>query len=222
MEQRKILLSFLYGSQNYGLNNPDSDKDYLHIYMPNENDVFYANINKKIRDTEHDKYMSFPHFIKQVLKGNVNCWECIFSTAINIYTYDARNLLYFLQDNAQKILQHSAETFVKSAEGFALNRLNEYSKKQLSRAYYFALLAGKVVSDNMMMNCETWRNSQICYIPYLIRYSNYEEIHVDDVKNMFRRLVNKKFNFDNNSKSNILAVGKAEDMAKKLFFKEVL
>ena len=74
----------------------------------------------------------------------------------------------------------------------------------------------------MMMNCETWRNSQICYIPYLIRYSNYEEIHGDDVKSMFKSLANKELNFDNNSKNNILAVGKAEDMAKKLFFKEVL
>ena len=34
IENRKILLSFLYGSQNYGLNNPDSDRDFVTVYMP--------------------------------------------------------------------------------------------------------------------------------------------------------------------------------------------
>lgn len=222
MEQRKILLSFLYGSQNYGLNNPNSDKDYTHVYMPNETDIFYGDIRGKIKNTEHDKYIPLPNFIKQVLKGNINYWEYIFSTAINIYTYDARNLLYFLQDNAQKILQYSANGFVNSAKGAALQFLNEFDKKRLARSYYYALLTNKLISNDMLMTCETWRNSEVCHIPHMIRYSSYKEVKADDVKSLFNHFEEKELNYDNNYKKNVEAVGKAEEMAKNLFFKEIL
>lgn len=77
-----------YGSQNYRLNGPDSDKDYKVFLCPDFNDLYN---NRKVEkndlpafyDPEHYSPMDVRVFAKNVIAGNINCAEYLFSIEQN-------------------------------------------------------------------------------------------------------------------------------------------
>ena len=220
IENRKILLSFLYGSQNYGLNNPDSDRDFVTVYMPSRDDVYYGQSDMSYKGDEHNTMISLPKFMRYVLKGNANYWECIFSTAISTYTAGAQRLLYFLQDNSRPLLQYSANGFLNSLRGKAFG--SDLSQpKHLARAWYFALLANNMVNNDMAMDFASWRNTTLCTKPYLIRYEGCNDVTREDVMNMFDRVFSVPHDYEENAAVNEAVMREATRRAQELFYDEV-
>lgn len=75
----KSLARFLYGSQNYGLDAPESDRDYKLIVMPDAKDFWHNEmLNKHIN--EYESHWDYRHFTKKLIEMNPNALELLFST----------------------------------------------------------------------------------------------------------------------------------------------
>lgn len=220
VEDKKVLLSFLYGSQNYGLNNPDSDRDFITVYMPSRDDVYYGQTYTSYKGSEHNTMVSLPKFVRYVLKGDANHWECIFSTAISTYTSSAQQLLYFLQDHSQQLLQYSAEGILNSLRGKAFGG-DLTQPKGMARAYYFASLANNLVRNDMMMDFATWRNTELCSTPYLIRYEDFNGVAREDVMSMFDKTFAAPHDYAANAAENEAVMRETVKRAQNLFYDEV-
>lgn len=157
----------LYGSQNYGLDSPDSDKDYKVFLCPDFDDL-YANKCVEKNDLPADRYdrehfspMDVRTFAKNLVSGNVNCAEYLFSMEQN-----GRSDLFDFLEEARQLYNDGYvmvcwDKFFASVEGLVKNSLdrNGESRKTMSRAYYFQMFVMTLMADNFKMDNYTWRGN---------------------------------------------------------------
>ena len=89
---RRVLGEILYGSQNYGLNGPNSDKDYYEIVMPSFYDLYYQ------IEASDKKSWDIRKFTKLILDGNFNAIELLFSVDKYFYSQDFEFLWHYLNN----------------------------------------------------------------------------------------------------------------------------
>ena len=156
-----------YGSQNYRLNGPDSDKDYKVFLCPDFNDL-YKNKRVEKNDLPANVYnrefyspMDCRTFAAKLVEGNVNCVEYIFSLEQN----GSSDFFTFLEDARQLYSDGYVmvcwDKFFASVEGLVKNSLNRMgeNRKTIMRAYYFQMLVMTLLADNFKMDAHTWRSN---------------------------------------------------------------
>lgn len=93
---RKIIFETRVGSYLYGTNGPDSDEDFLGIFLPSTDDMFGLQntpsewtMNTKVSDTEKNgpddidrKYFSLQKFLKLAAQGQSGPIEMLFSNPL--------------------------------------------------------------------------------------------------------------------------------------------
>ena len=187
----KELARVLYGSQNYGLDGPDSDKDYMVLLCPEYKDFYDA---KKVcaedvpieYDREHYSPMNIIQFHNLLMKGNPNCIEMLFSTEWSVSDNLLRNHLDGMKDLYRRgYVAVVWDSFYAAIRGLALNGIdrNGVNGKTVSRAYYLFWLVRQIESDNFSINGSTWRNG----MPYSIkardiRFGNLEQERLDEIQ----------------------------------------
>lgn len=145
---RKELATILYGSQNYGLAGPESDKDYHTIILPSSYDLYY---NKQA-----DEGWDVRKFTKLVFDGNFNAIELLFSCQIEFYDETFMEYFDWLKSVAENIVFRRSKAFACSIRGCFNASMENAEKakdyqtlvKYISRAvYFYDFLYGLVKQD---------------------------------------------------------------------------
>lgn len=158
---------FLYGSQNYNLSTPESDKDYKWIEVPDWNELFYREtLNRQV--DENNSVWDLRDFCKNLMKANPNALELLFSVEQEYFDEELKELLDFVRENVGALVRENWEKFSSAVLGIAWNgvKRNGENPKTVSRLVYFWLLWGSLIGDNGVhgsgtngeMTEETWRN----------------------------------------------------------------
>lgn len=135
----KILVTALYGSQNYNIATESSDVDTKTIYVPTMEEVILQDkplsVELNLEDNEKANVKDVRLFAKECLKGNINALELFYST-----TKTADNFNFDkLQKYAKLICQANPFRVMACAYGMANTidktfNVNKY-QKQLSNLY---------------------------------------------------------------------------------------
>ena len=186
----KELACILYGSQNYGLAGPDSDKDYKVLLCPDFDDFYcYHKVDKNDipdkYDREHYSPMSVMQFNSLLLRGNPNCLEMLYS--LEVLTNNPDMLIYF--NCARELFSGGYlalvwDEFYSALHGLAMNAItrNGINGKTISRAFYFYGMIGTIVQADFVITNSTWRNNSL-FQSYTkdLRYGNHTQEEYDEL-----------------------------------------
>lgn len=138
------IIEILYGSQNYGLTNENSDSDYKVMTLPSYDDLYYEKSPRisSIYDLEHYSGMDIRKWIGLLKKGNFNAIEYLFSTSIKILRYEetiqnflsGARILYTKKQYCKKVWPYLFNS-IYGLNCQALKRNGE-TRKVASRAYW--------------------------------------------------------------------------------------
>lgn len=174
----------LYGSQNYNLAGPDSDKDYKVLLCPEAEDFyFYKKVEKndtpKELSRENYSPMDVRKFDELVRAGNPNCLEMLWSKEyenlyldLNAYMDDARYLF------ESGYLVTVFPKFFGAVKGLVFNSLGRYglNRKSASRALFWGTFVERVVHNNFVVLSKFWD----CEAARRLRFS--EELELPTLK----------------------------------------
>ena len=163
----KEVATVLYGSDNYGLNGPNSDKDYKVLLCPSFDEMYCshkvdAGDLPKYYDKEHYSPMDCRKFDSLVHNCNPNVLEMVFSTNWDAY----ENVLQYVNYAKDLLNSHYLalrwNDFYSAVHGIVMNTFKRYgfNNKAVSRGYYLFLLVEYVVNNNFQMTDNTWRNNE--------------------------------------------------------------
>lgn len=159
----KEVARVLYGSQNYNLDNAQSDKDYKVLLCPSWDDLYRM---KKVSksdatgDSEHNSPMDCRQFNTLLLRGNTNVLEMVYSTEWH-YNEDMQQYIMHAKDLlSYGYLALVWPDFYAATQGMALNSLQRYgaNPKAVSRSWYLYQLAQYVHDHDFAMFTNCWRN----------------------------------------------------------------
>lgn len=158
---RRVLGEILYGSQNYGLNGPNSDKDYYEIVMPSFYDLYYQ------KEASDKKSWDIRKFTKLILDGNFNAIELLFSVDKYFYSQDFEYLWYTLRAYSSDIVARRSLKFYYSVRGCFMNSLDravtaeneDNYLKHIARAQYFVDMLDNLRLSHFYMRDDAWRGN---------------------------------------------------------------
>lgn len=214
---RRVLGEILYGSQNYGLNGPNSDKDYYEIVMPSFYDLYYQ------KEASDKKSWDIRKFTKLILDGNFNAIELLFSVEKYFYSPEFEYLWYTLRAYSSDIVARRSLKFYYSVRGCFMNSLDravtaeneDNYLKHIARAQYFVDMLDNLRLSHFYMRDDAWRgiftenarNIRFNYAPvdkgklfsdmdrlsiYFDREEPLSEIYFDEVTSNFQKLMEEK------------------------------
>lgn len=156
-----IIMKCLFGSHLYGLNTPNSDKDYKGIFFPKLEDLLLqkvpksyhhstgSGVTKNTADDIDTEIYSLPYFIELACKGetvtidmlhaqpkhmveNTRLWEELQSERQRFYTKDMRSYVGYARKQAAKYgVKGSRLDAVEKVINFLDNSYNEEQKATL-------------------------------------------------------------------------------------------
>lgn len=158
---RRVLGEILYGSQNYGLNGPNSDKDYHEVVMPSFYDLYYQ------KEASDKKSWDIRKFTKLILDGNFNAIELLFSVDKYFYSQDFEYLWYTLRAYSSDIVARRSKKFYYSIYGCFKASLDNADKadsvetyiKHMARAQYFVDMLDNLRLSHFYMRDDAWRGN---------------------------------------------------------------
>ena len=168
----KQIAKMLYGSQNYNLDTPESDKDYKVIEFPDAEDLFYVKtLNRQL--SENESVWDVRNFLKYLMKANPNALELLFSVEQEYEDESFKELLDYIRPRIGSIIRLHWKEFGSATLGIAWESLrrNQVNPKTTARLTYFWLLWRSLVSEdhihgggtNGEMTELTWRNPRITW-----------------------------------------------------------
>ncbi len=122
----------LFGSQNYGLDNENSDVDTKSIIIPALDDWTWGDTDKynatiEMEDGSHAEIKSLPDMCKQYIKGNINFLETLYTEYVDIAP--AWEWLYNeFQDVRDNVSRHNLYKAAQTWLG--------YERQALERAFH--------------------------------------------------------------------------------------
>ena len=162
----KQIACILYGSQNYGLDNAESDKDYKLLMCPSFDDLYNGRkVTKsdlpRVYEHEHYSVMSVVNFNRLLLNGNPNCIELLYSVEYEYFNVDLKRYFDMAREMYSKgyvaLVLHE---FYSALRGMMLNTIdrNGINGKTVSRAYYLHFLFEYILNDGYSISERTFRN----------------------------------------------------------------
>ena len=183
----------LYGSNNYGLDGPDSDKDYKVFLCPEAEDFYhYKRVEKNDvpegLDKEHYSPMDVRAFDRSLQVGNPNCLEMLWSRETEELFLDFETYMSYARCMfGQGYLVMVFSQFLSAVKGTVFNSFNRYgvNRKSASRATFWMNFVLKLMSNDFKVESSFWydeparkmRFDESVYLPTL-----------EDFKKMFASL----------------------------------
>lgn len=154
----------LYGSQNYGLNGPDSDKDYKVLLCPDSEDFyFYKKVEKNDvpagLSSENYSPMDVRTFDRNLRAGNPNCLEMLWSKEYEDLYFDLETYMDEARDMfEQGYLVMVFSQFFSAVKGVVFNSLSRYgvNRKSASRALFWKHFVERVALHDFVVCDEFW------------------------------------------------------------------
>lgn len=154
------LATFLYGSNNYGLSIPTSDRDYKTILMPEAVDLFEKKELSKRAGTEHESYWDYRDFARLVMRANPNALEMLDSVEQTYYKdYEFDKVVDFVKERVPSLVRVNWKGFQSAVFGIASASIkkNGENAKTISRYLYFHDLLKYTAENNGEL---TWRRDE--------------------------------------------------------------
>ena len=139
-------MKLLYGSQNFGYDTPESDKDWLEFVYPTWEDIVSNNMKNKERKNEDGsvtKVKDIRLIIKMVEKSNFNDLQVLYSQEM----YGCEDLKWFI-DNRDALVKHNLHQLFYTNKGYILSCLKSGTQKDLVRALAFTNMIVKAFNEN--------------------------------------------------------------------------
>lgn len=154
----------LYGSQNYNLAGPDSDKDYKVLLCPDSEDFyFYKKVEKNDvpegLDKEHYSPMDVRTFDRNLRAGNPNCLEMLWSKEYEDLYFDLETYIDEARDMFESgYLVMVFPQFFSAVKGVVFNSLSRYgvNRKSASRALFWKHFVERVGLNDFVVRSEFW------------------------------------------------------------------
>lgn len=177
----RIIGKSLFGSQNYHLDDEQSDKDYKLFVAPEFIDLYNRKDKFELPDsfTEHFSVMDIRKYDSLLRKGNVNAVEYLFSTEFGIF--DKKFEPYF--ELARKVFSEGYVGYVwncyfQSAKGLILNSIRrkamndteESQRKFTARGFWMINFLSYLIKNNYKITDYMWNCPAIYKFPREIRY----------------------------------------------------
>lgn len=185
----------LVGSQNYGLDGPESDKDYKVLLCPDSEDFyFYKKVEKndvpKGFDKEHYSPMDVRTFDRNLRTGNPNCLEMLWSKEYEDLYFDLETYMDEARDMfEQGYLVMVFPQFFSAVKGVVFNSLSRYgvNRKSASRALFWKHFVERVGLNNFVVHKEFW----FCGLARELRFDETMDLpSLEDLEYGFRFLEN--------------------------------
>lgn len=156
----------LYGSQNYNLDGPDSDKDYKVLLCPDAEDFyFYKKVEKNDvpagLSRENYSPMDVRTFDKNLRAGNPNCLEMLWSKEYDGLYLDLKTYLDEARNMFEKgYLVMVFPQFFSAIKGLVFNSLNRYgvNRKSASRALFWKHFVEHVALNGFTVCKNFWHS----------------------------------------------------------------
>ena len=184
----KVVGTMLYGSQNYAISTPESDRDYKIIVTPNFDELYSKkDLNGAavpFGDPEHYSCMDVRTFANNLAKGNPNAIEMLFSIEIEDEFSDFHHLLEkWREPYFNGYVASQWRYFTEAVGGIIYNGFKRYgvTPKTGSRAMYFYSLVEYIAKHDFLISADVLRNDEVCEVPRTIRSLN-EEVFTDNFK----------------------------------------
>lgn len=185
----KVVGTILYGSQNYLLSTPESDRDYKILVTPNFDELYLkkdlngAALPFSHLDPEHYSCMDVRTFANNLAKGNPNAIEMLFSTEIEDEFSDFRHLLEaWREPYFNGYVASQWHYFTEAVGGIMYNTFKRYgvTPKTASRALYFYNLVAYISTHNFIISPDVLRNEDVCEWPRAIRFGLTQMVLADN------------------------------------------
>ena len=134
-------MKLLYGSQNFGYDTPNSDKDWLEFVYPTWKDIVSNNMvnkEKKNEDGSVTKVKDIRLIIKMIEKANFNDLQILYSQE----TYECEDLRWFY-DNRNLLVRANLRQLFYTNKGYIMSCLKSSTRKDLVRAWCFMILIAR-------------------------------------------------------------------------------
>lgn len=173
----KVVGTTLYGSQNYLLSTPESDRDYKVVVTPNFDELYMkkdlngSGLPAEYTDTEHYSCMDIRSFAANLAKGNPNAIEMLFSTEIQGDESFLRLLEVWREPYFNGYVASQWDYFTEAVGGIMYNSFKKYgvTPKTASRAMYFYNLVKYIEKNNFFIGASVLRDDEVCELPRAIR-----------------------------------------------------
>lgn len=153
------LARVLYGSQNYGLDGPNSDRDYKVVLCPEFSELYEGRMCKK-NQGEHLTGVDVRRLHGLLMNGNPNAVELMYSVEAEVLDEDFGRYL----DCARMMYEGGYvaavwRTFYSALYGMAMAGIdhNVVSPKMVARAYYLLELAKWIGQNGFVVNEGVYR-----------------------------------------------------------------
>lgn len=138
-------MKLLYGSQNFGYNLADSDKDWLEFVYPTWEQIIKGDMISKERHNEDGsitKVKDIRLIAKMIKKANFNDLQFLFA----VEREDCYPLRWFFA-NRERLIRYNMWQLYTSNAGYIKSQLKEDTDKSIIRAYAFTTYLVDVICD---------------------------------------------------------------------------
>lgn len=182
-----------YGSNNYHLDGPESDKDYKVLMMPDFDDFYSYHKTEKSDlpsgyDHDHYSVMSVLTFDKHLRKGNFNALEMLFSSESTI-DEEVRFYMGLAREAYAKGYIYTVwHSFLSTVEGLIKSSLKRYgaNRKSTSRAVFMINFCRFVAENDFIVTRDTWDAALVWAEARSIRFD--EDIPIPTEKDIYDAL----------------------------------
>jgi len=157
------LARVLYGSQNYGLDGPDSDMDYKVVLCPEFSELYEGRMCKR-NEGEHLTGIDVRRLHGLLMNGNPNAVELLYSVEAQVQDEDFGRYL----DCARMMYQGGYvaavwRTFYGALYGMAMAGIdhNVVTPKTVARAFYMLEMAKHLAGNGFVLNEGAYRGDGV-------------------------------------------------------------
>ena len=138
-------MKLLYGSQNFGYDTKDSDKDWVEFVYPTWQDILNNHkVSKEVKNEDGSitKVKDIRCLLSMIEKCNFNDLQLLFSQEM----YECEDLKWFT-DHREEIVKHNLKQLYFTNRGYVVGCLLRDNSKDRIRAYCFMQLIERAFSN---------------------------------------------------------------------------
>ena len=158
------LAKVLYGSQNYGLDGVNSDRDYKLVLCPGFEELYEGKMCKR-NEGEHVVGIDLRRLHGLLAGGNPNAVELLYSVDVELIDGDWVGMYFDCWRRVYEggYLAAVWQTFYAALTGLVLNGIdrNGVTPKTVARAFYFLEMAKHLAGTGFVMNEGVYRGEGV-------------------------------------------------------------
>ena len=146
-------MKILYGSQNFGYDLPESDRDWMEVIFPTWDDIIHNRcVSATIKNTDgsQTKIRDIRKYVDYIKNGCISDFQTLWAKEY----IDANDLKWFI-DNRDRIVRYNLHKFYECNMGCIQTMLkNGYNPKDTTRIFVFYSIMYDMLNPNKKFSIE--------------------------------------------------------------------